>query len=76
MLLQHFYGKVPHPLLWTRSLASDAEFTVSGTHNHLNYCLIFKIFTQFTEVAAGWGLETHDYLLTYLLHAAKSLLKS
>jgi len=58
MGLESFYGKESHPLLWAGSPERSAEITLTGTTNSLNYCVIFIIYTQFTNAAAGRGLET------------------
>jgi hypothetical protein len=50
--LQTFYGNGPHPLLWAASRDTREKITISGITNHLNYCEIFIIYTQFTNVAA------------------------
>ena len=53
MSLQTFYGKGPHLLLWAFSRAPCWKLTVSDIPNHLNYCVIFMFFIQFTNAAAG-----------------------
>ena len=51
MDLQAFYGKEPHPLLWAGSRAAHER--ISGITSRLNYCAIFIVYIQFTNVAAG-----------------------
>ena len=47
-------------LLWIGSWAARGKMLISDMPNRLNYCMIFFIAcTQFTNVAAGRGLETH-----------------
>ena len=53
MGLQIFYGKGPHLLLWGGSRAVHKKITVSGIHKYINYCEIFMVYTQFTNVVAG-----------------------
>ena len=48
-----FYGKEPHKLLWASLQAARGKITVSGISIRLNYCVIFKPSTQFTNMAAG-----------------------
>ena len=36
---------------------------ISGISKSLNYCVIFIVFTSFTNVAAGRGLETRALVL-------------
>lgn len=49
----------PHLVLWAGSRAACGKIKISGTPNCLNYCEMFVLYTQFTNVAAGRGLETH-----------------
>jgi hypothetical protein len=58
MGLQHFYGKGPHPLLWAGSRAESVKITISGITNRLNYCVIFVLYTQFTNAAAGCTIQS------------------
>jgi len=53
MGVQPFHGKASHPLLLAGSPDTSAEITVTSTPNSLNYCVIFIVYTQFTNVAAG-----------------------
>ena len=53
MGLQPFYGEGPHPVLWAASRATSGKIIISGIPNCLNYCEIFRVRTQFTNVAAG-----------------------
>jgi hypothetical protein len=39
--------------------AADIKITVCGAPKYLKYCVIFTAYTQFINVAAGHGLETH-----------------
>jgi hypothetical protein len=55
--LQTFHGKEPHWLLQAGSRATRGQITVSGLPNHLNYCVIFIVHTQFTNTAAGRIIE-------------------
>jgi hypothetical protein len=55
MGLQHFYD----PLSCAGSQAAREKIAVSGIRNRLNHFVICKMYTQFTNVAAGRGLETH-----------------
>jgi hypothetical protein len=61
MGLQHFYDEGPRPclLLRTSSRATRGEITISVIYNCPNYCEICTVYTQFTNVAAGHGLDTH-----------------
>jgi hypothetical protein len=53
MSLQTSYGKGPHSLLWAGSRPARGKITVSGIPNLLNYCVIYMVYTQFTNVAVG-----------------------
>jgi hypothetical protein len=44
---QTFYDIGPHPLL-----RADSQATI-GSPNRQNYCVIFILYTQFTNAAAG-----------------------
>jgi len=59
MGLQHFHGTGSRPLLWPGSRAAVGETAVNGTPNCINYRVIFIVYTQFTNVAAGRRLGTH-----------------
>lgn len=48
-----------YTLLWAGSRCARGKVTVRGIANSLNYCVICIVCTQFTNVAAGRGLETH-----------------
>jgi hypothetical protein len=51
---QHSYGKGPHRLLWAGLRTVRGKMTISGgIPNCLNYCYIFIIHTQFTNVVTG-----------------------
>jgi len=62
MGLQPFYGKGPHPLLWAGSLATR-ENIMSGIPSRQNYGF-FIVHAQFTNVAAGRGLDTIRFSMT------------
>jgi hypothetical protein len=47
------YGKGPHPLLWACSRTERGKITVSRITKRLNYCVIFIVHIQFTNVAVG-----------------------
>jgi hypothetical protein len=67
MGLQPFYGKGPHPLLWAGSQAACGKITVNDLPNRLNYCVIFIMYTQVTNMAAGRIIQPGR------LHAARVL---
>jgi hypothetical protein len=50
---RQFISRVSNPLLWAGSRASHGKITVSGISNCLNYCVIFIVCTQCTNMAAG-----------------------
>ena len=50
---QHFYGKWPHTLLKSGSRAALGIITITGRPNQLNYCVIFVLDKEFTNMAAG-----------------------
>jgi hypothetical protein len=56
--IQHIYGKGPHQLLWPCLRAAHGKITVCGIPNHLNYCVIFVVHTQFINVAMGYVIQT------------------
>jgi hypothetical protein len=53
MGLQPFQGKGPHLLLWAGPQATRRKITVSGISYCLNYCEIFIVDTEFTNVVTG-----------------------
>jgi hypothetical protein len=53
MCVQTSYDKGPHPLMWACSWAARGKITISGVPNCLKYCVIFVIYTQFTNTIAG-----------------------
>lgn len=53
-----FNGRVPRPFLWADSQATREKIKISGIPNRINYCSIFIVYTQFTNVAADRVLET------------------
>ena len=57
MVLQRFHGKGPHLLLWADSRATTGKIIVIGMPNCLNYCVIFRVHTQFKNVAAGHVIQ-------------------
>jgi hypothetical protein len=48
----NFYGKGPHSLLQAGSRAARRKVTVSGVPDYLNYCEMFIVYAQCTNVAA------------------------
>ena len=60
MDIQPFYGKEPHPPVWT-GLRTALGKRKSSKHNRLNHCVIFIVYTQFTYVAVGWISMTWMY---------------
>jgi hypothetical protein len=66
MGLQTFYDKWPHLLLWGGSRAARGKITVSGTANHLNYCVIFRVGYICTFYKCDRRVETHD--IYYVVH--------
>ena len=60
MGVQPFNGKRPHPLLPVGSRAEREKLTISGITNRLHNCVEFMLYAQFTNLAAGRRLETHD----------------
>jgi len=55
----------PHQLLWTGTRASRVNATISGTPNHINYCVILYYMCNLPmwprpalHNSAGRGLET------------------
>ena len=50
---QPFYGEAPNPLLWAASWAARRTITMIGKRNCPNYCEIFVVYKQFTNVVAG-----------------------
>ena len=52
IMLQTFHGKRPHLLLWACSRTIGRKITKSGITNCLNYCVIFIVHTELTNVAA------------------------
>lgn len=52
IMLPTFHGKRSHPLLWTYSRTTGRKITISGIINCVNYCVIFVVHTEFTDVAA------------------------
>jgi hypothetical protein len=53
MDLQPFCGRGPNPLSWAGSWATRRAITMNGKRNCLNYCEIFVVYKQFTNVVAG-----------------------
>ena len=48
-----FSDKGPRLLLWAGSPGARGKITISGISIRLNYCVIFELCTQFTNMAAG-----------------------
>ena len=57
-MLHPLQGKDPHPLLWAGIWAAHTQILVSCLPNHLNYCVIFVVYTQFTNLVAGHKVQT------------------
>ena len=38
---------------WIGSRGARGKITINGIPNRVNYCVIFIVYTQFTNVAAG-----------------------
>jgi len=57
MGLQPLYGKGPRPILRAGSLAARGKMTIHGIPNRLNYCVIFIVYTSFTNVVFGHIIE-------------------
>jgi hypothetical protein len=66
--LQLFHRKRPHLLLWVSLCATRGKVTVSAAPNFLNYCEIFIVHTQFTNVVLGCIVQPGES------HAAHGLL--
>jgi hypothetical protein len=58
MGLKTFSDKEPRPLLWAGSPSARGKITINGIFIWLNYCIIFKLCTQFTDMAAGRIMQT------------------
>jgi hypothetical protein len=52
-----FYGKGPHLLLWAGPRAACKKITVNSIPNRLTYCVIFILYTWFTNVVAGRTIQ-------------------
>jgi hypothetical protein len=48
-----FFGKGPHPVLWTGPRTARVKITIHGIRNVLNYCVISIVYAKYTNVAAG-----------------------
>jgi hypothetical protein len=46
------YGKWPHPIMWAGSRAAGGKTTITAKPKLPNQCVIFIIYTSFTNVAA------------------------
>lgn len=57
MGLKTFSDKGPRPLLWAGWPSARGKITINGISIRLNYCVIFKLCTQFTNMAAGRIME-------------------
>ena len=53
MSLKLSHSKIPHPLLWTSLQAARGKITVNGISNHLNYSVMFTVYTQLTNLSSG-----------------------
>ena len=53
MSLKLFHSKGPHLLLWAGLQDACGKITVNGIPNHSNYCVIFTVYTQFTNLSSG-----------------------
>ena len=42
-----------HLLPWASTQVACVKITVNGTPNNLNYCVIFTVYTQFTDLSSG-----------------------
>jgi len=49
---QHFYGKGPHSL-WKSGSRAALGIIITGRPNQVNYCVIFLLDKEFTNMAAG-----------------------
>jgi len=59
MDLQTFYGKGRHSIWWAHLRAARGTVTVFGIPHCINYCKIFIVCAQVTNVAAGLMLYGH-----------------
>ena len=66
MCLRPFYGKGPHSLLLNGSRAAHGRITVTGVYNHLKYCEIFIVYTQFKNAARGPRVGDPCLKITYM----------
>jgi hypothetical protein len=55
MSLQTSDGRGPYLLLWASSRSARGKIIASGIPNLLNYCVIYMMYTQFTNVALAFG---------------------
>jgi len=53
MSLKLSHSKWPNPLMWAGWQAACGKITVNGIHNHLNDCVMFTVYTQFTNLSSG-----------------------
>jgi hypothetical protein len=53
MSLKLSHSQRPHPLLWASLQAACGKITMNGIPNHLNYCVIFTVYTKFTNLSSG-----------------------
>jgi len=67
MGLQPFYGKGQHLLLLAGLWTTCGKITVNGIPNHLNYCVIFMVYSQFKMWQSG-GPQVGDPYPSHLLH--------
>jgi hypothetical protein len=71
MGLQTFYGAGPHLLLLAGLWATREKITVNGIPNHLNYCVIFMVYSQY-KMTVGYiiqpgGPQVGDPYVSHLL---------
>ena len=52
---------------------ADRTWGGSNLPNGLKYCVIFIVYTQFTNVAAGLWLETHVLMCVMLRHVSAAV---
>ena len=72
--LRPSYGTGPHLIFCAGWRAESVNLTVGGTFNCLTECVIFIVYAQLTNMAAGrtiqidgCGLETHDVRDPFLI---------
>lgn len=68
MGLGPFYGKGPQALLWAGLQATCGKLTVNAIPNCLDYCKMFVLYAQFTNVPVGHITQPGGPCLRLLLH--------